>query len=61
MPKLTGSLVKYPAKTSFFWYLGVITTGSLLLLHPLSRASGAKPMLAVVGKQTDLNRFRELK
>ncbi len=38
MAKLTGSLVKYPARVSFGWYLGLITVGTLLLAQPFSHA-----------------------
>jgi len=41
MPKLAGSVVKYPARASFVWYFGLIAVGALLLSHPLCRGSGA--------------------
>ena len=33
MPQLTGSLVKYPARVSTVWYVGLIAVGSLLLMQ----------------------------
>lgn len=44
MAKATGSLTKYPARTSFAWYLGLITVGSLVLLHPACRGSAERPI-----------------
>lgn len=34
MPTLTGKLQSYPAQTSFYWYLGVLVIGTLVLRHP---------------------------
>jgi len=44
MPQLTGRLLTYPARVSFFWYLGLITAGALLLLHPLCHGSAQSPI-----------------
>ncbi|MCA9218760.1 MAG: potassium transporter TrkH [Planctomycetales bacterium] len=44
MPKVAGSLVKYPARVSFFWYLGLIVAGTLLLRQPLSRGNPVQPI-----------------
>lgn len=44
MIKLTGSLVKYPARAAVGWYLGLIAAGSLLLLHPLCHGSQERPI-----------------
>lgn len=41
MPRIIGSVVKYPARASFLWYAGVITVGTLLLCQPICRAAGA--------------------
>jgi trk system potassium uptake protein TrkH len=44
MPRLAGSLVKYPARVSLAWYLGLIALGALLLLHPLCRMQDKAPI-----------------
>lgn len=44
MAKPTGSLIKYPARTSFVWYLGLITAGSLVLMHPVCQGSANRPV-----------------
>lgn len=44
MPKLTGSLVKFPARASFVWYLGLITAGALALMHPFCRGAADRPI-----------------
>ncbi|MCA9197001.1 MAG: hypothetical protein KDA87_05655 [Planctomycetales bacterium] len=41
MPKLSGRIVKYPARASFIWYSGLILLGSLALLHPVCRTNSA--------------------
>jgi len=41
MPKLTGSIVKYPARASILWYLAVIALGALLLAQPICRSKRA--------------------
>ncbi len=40
MPKLTGSLVKYPARISFAWYIGLITLGAIILAQPICHGEG---------------------
>ncbi|MCU0960371.1 MAG: hypothetical protein MUF48_09725 [Pirellulaceae bacterium] len=47
MPKIVGSLAKYPARASFAWYLGIIFLGSLALMHPLCRHEGRAAISAV--------------
>ncbi|GIW91403.1 MAG: K+ transporter Trk [Pirellulaceae bacterium] len=44
MVKLAGSATKYPARLSIVWYLGVITLGSLVLMHPVCLEAEAQPM-----------------
>lgn len=44
MPTLAGSLVKYPARISVVWYLGLIAAGALLLSHPLCHGSVQQPV-----------------
>jgi len=44
MPQFTGRLLKYPARVSFFWYLGLIVAGTLALQHPLCRGSQNRPI-----------------
>ncbi len=43
MSQLTGSVVTYPARTSFVWYLGLILTGAMLLMLPLSQNVEREP------------------
>lgn len=40
MARFTGPLVKYPARATFAWFLGLILIGTLLLRLPLSTAEG---------------------
>lgn len=40
MPKIVGSLAKYPARVTFAWYVGMIALGALALAHPLCRDRG---------------------
>ncbi len=42
MAKFTGSLVKYPARASFLWYVGMTAVGTLLLAMPFSHATDQK-------------------
>ncbi len=44
MPTLTGKLEKYPARTSFYWYLGTLIIGTLALRHPWCSASTEAPI-----------------
>ena len=44
MPRLAGSLIKYPARVSLAWYLGLIVLGSALLSHPLCRMEDKQPI-----------------
>jgi trk system potassium uptake protein len=44
MPTLTGKLEKYPARTSFYWYLGVLVAGTLILRHPWCSANPSAPI-----------------
>jgi len=44
MATLTGELQKYPARTSFYWYLGALTVGTMALRHPLSSATAETPI-----------------
>lgn len=44
MPTLTGKLEKYPARTSFYWYLGVLLVGTLILRHPWCSAKVEAPI-----------------
>lgn len=44
MTEVTGSVVKYPARASFLWYLLLIVVGALLLWHPVSHAPGRVPL-----------------
>jgi trk system potassium uptake protein len=44
MPRLAGSLVKYPARVSLAWYLGLISIGALLLTHPICRMPDKAPI-----------------
>ncbi len=44
MVELKGSLVKYPARASLVWYLGLIAIGALLLAHPVCHRSKEKPV-----------------
>ncbi|MEZ6121373.1 MAG: potassium transporter TrkG [Pirellulaceae bacterium] len=47
MPKLSGRIVKYPARASFIWYSGLILLGSLALLHPACRTNSAMKISAL--------------
>jgi len=49
MPRLAGSLVKYPARVSLAWYLGLIIFGGLLLTHPICRMPDKAPISLVDG------------
>jgi trk system potassium uptake protein len=40
----SGSLLKYPARVSFTWYLSVIVLGGLLLHQPVCRHASAEPV-----------------
>ncbi len=44
MPQITGSVVKYPARASFSWYITLILLGALLLGHPACARSEARPL-----------------
>jgi trk system potassium uptake protein TrkH len=44
MPRLAGALVRYPARASFVWHLGLIVMGGLLLAHPICCAPGRDPI-----------------
>jgi trk system potassium uptake protein TrkH len=44
MPRLTGSLVQYPARVSFAWYLGLIALGALVLWLPVCGAKRDQPI-----------------
>lgn len=44
MPTLTGKLEKYPARTSFYWYLGVLLLGTIALHHPWCSAHKEAPI-----------------
>jgi trk system potassium uptake protein len=44
MATLTGELQKYPARTSFYWYLGALIVGTLALRHPFSSATADTPI-----------------
>ena len=44
MPKHTGSLVKYPARVSFAWYIGLITLGTIILAQPFCHADPEAPL-----------------
>ncbi len=46
MAEFTGSLVKYPARASFVWYLGLIAIGVLLLMAPVCYAPTKPPISA---------------
>ncbi len=46
MAEFTGSLVKYPARASFVWYLGLIAIGVLLLMRPVCYAPTKPPISA---------------
>ena len=39
MVRLTGSLVKYPARVSLVWYLALTAIGALILVHPACHRS----------------------
>lgn len=39
MPKFTGSIAKYPARASIYWYAAIIAAGAVLLCHPLCRVA----------------------
>lgn len=43
-PILSGSLAKYPARASLWWYLGLVATGAAVLHHPVCRSSSAAPI-----------------
>ncbi len=44
MTEVTGSVIKYPARASFGWYLALILAGTLLLWHPMCHVSGRAPL-----------------
>ncbi len=44
MPTLTGKLEKYPARTSFYWYLGTLIIGTIALRHPWCSARAESPI-----------------
>lgn len=39
-PIFSGSLAKYPARASLWWYLGLMATGAAALHHPICRGRG---------------------
>lgn len=47
MPQVTGSIIKYPARVSFAWYLGLILLGSLLLSQPMAWQPDRAPIRSV--------------
>jgi trk system potassium uptake protein TrkH len=47
MPQVTGSVVKYPARASFAWYIGLISAGTALLTQPFCREPDVKPITLV--------------
>ena len=47
MPKIVGSLAKYPARISFAWYLGIIVLGTLALTQTACRHEGRAPVSLV--------------
>jgi trk system potassium uptake protein TrkH len=47
MARLTGPMVKYPARLSFAWYFAAIVVGALLLMRPESRAADRPDISAV--------------
>lgn len=44
MPTLAGKLVKYPARTSLYWYLGFLILGAALLRLPVSSGNPGAPI-----------------
>ncbi len=44
MPQVTGSVVKYPARASFVWYIGLIVLGTTLLAQPVCHQSARQPI-----------------
>ncbi len=44
MPTLTGKLKKYPARTSFYWYLGIVIAGAICLRLPWCSANQRNPI-----------------
>lgn len=46
MPKFTGSLTQYPARATLTWFIGLISTGSVLLWLPVSHGDrpGSAPI-----------------
>jgi trk system potassium uptake protein TrkH len=44
--RFAGSILTYPARAAFLWYLVLILAGSLVLLHPVCRAPGRPPITA---------------
>jgi trk system potassium uptake protein TrkH len=44
MPEFIGPLVKYPARVSLLWYVGVILAGAVLLCQPFCGVPGREPV-----------------
>jgi trk system potassium uptake protein TrkH len=47
MPTTVGSVTRYPARVSCFWYAVLILVGAAGLMHPWCRGHGAQPWTAV--------------
>jgi trk system potassium uptake protein TrkH len=47
MAKLAGSLERYPARISLYWYATATALGTLLLSLPVSRSDAAKPLTII--------------
>lgn len=47
MAQVTGSIIKYPARVSFAWYLGLILVGGLVLTRPISYQADRTPISPV--------------
>ena len=44
MAKLAGSLERYPARVSVYWYASVLLIGTILLALPISNANAERPI-----------------
>jgi trk system potassium uptake protein TrkH len=47
MARITGSVVKYPARVSLGWFLAMMSLGGLILTHPVCRQPDAEAISAV--------------
>jgi trk system potassium uptake protein TrkH len=47
MTQHSGSLLKYPARVSFVWYLSAIALGGIILHQPFCRHEGVEPISVV--------------